>query len=152
LHHTLVFFPPATSPTEIYTLSLHDALPICRIMRAYLSESHNGPYEFLCTELNQVVDTAHAALLQHLGARFGASDPNPEHAAPWYRTGSGTQAWPVALAKPLPGDSGALHESREQWLTLYKHSDAGDGDVWWERWLLASPSVDALELAQRARR
>jgi hypothetical protein len=123
-----------------------------RIMRAYLSESHNGPYEFLCSELNQVVDTAHAALLQRLGARFGASDPNPEHAAPWHRTGSGTQAWPVALAKPLPGDSGTLRESREQWLTLYKHSDAGDGDVWWELWLMVAPSVDALELAQRARR
>ncbi|MFN7152319.1 MAG: WG repeat-containing protein [Acidovorax sp.] len=123
-----------------------------RIMRAYLSESHNGPYEFLCTELNQVVDTTRAALLQRLSVRFGTPDPNPEHAAPGHLQGDYTQGWPVALAKPLPGDSGALHESREQWLTLYKHSDAGDGDVWWELWLMAAPSVDALEMAQRARR
>src|SRR5690348_18331986 len=27
-HHSLFFFFNATSPTEIYTLSLHDALPI----------------------------------------------------------------------------------------------------------------------------
>lgn len=122
-----------------------------RVVRAYLSESHNGPYEFLCTDLNRLVDEARVAMVQQLGARFGACDPNPEHAAPWHRRGEYTQAWPVALAKPLPGDSGALHESREQWLTLYKHSDAGDGDVWWELWLMAAPSIDALQLAQRAR-
>src|SRR5437868_15489926 len=28
-YHLTVFFFTATSPTEIYTLSLHDALPIC---------------------------------------------------------------------------------------------------------------------------
>ena len=122
-----------------------------RVARAYLSEAHNGPYEFLCTDLNRTVDEARVAMVQQLTARFGAADPNPEHAAPWHRQGEYTQAWPVALAKPLPGDSGALHESREQWLTLYKHSDSGDGDVWWELWLMAAPSIDALQLAQRAR-
>ncbi|KQO26637.1 hypothetical protein ASF11_02835 [Acidovorax sp. Leaf76] len=122
-----------------------------RVMRAYLSESHNGPYEFLCTDLNRAVDEARVAMVQQLTERLGAADPNPEHAAPWHRRGEYTQAWPVALAKPLPGDSGALHEAREQWLTLYKHSDSGDGDVWWELWLMAAPSIDALQLAQRTR-
>ncbi|MBV7456219.1 WG repeat-containing protein [Acidovorax sp. sif1233] len=122
-----------------------------RVMRAYLSESHNGPYEFLCTDLNRAVDEARVAMVQQLSARFGAADPNPEHAVPWRRQGDYTQAWPVAMAKPLPGDGGALHEAREQWLTLYKHSDSGDGDVWWELWLMAAPSIDALQLAQRAR-
>ena len=122
-----------------------------RVVRAYLSEAHNGPYEFLCSDLNRVVDEARVAMVQQLSARFGACDPHPEHAAPWRRRGEYTQAWPVALAKPLPGDSGALRESREQWLTLYKHSGAGDGDVWWELWLMAAPSIDALQLAQRAR-
>ncbi|MBD9392762.1 WG repeat-containing protein [Acidovorax sp. ACV01] len=122
-----------------------------RVMRAYLSESHNGPYEFLCTDLNRAVDEARLAMVQQLTVRFGAADPNPEHAAPWHRRGDYTQAWPVALAKPLPGDGGALHEAREQWLTLYKHSDSGDGDVWWELWLMAAPSIDALQLAQRTR-
>jgi len=120
-----------------------------RVMRAYLSESHNGPYEFLCTDLNRAVDEARVAMVQQLTERFGTADPNPEHAAPWRRRGDYTQAWPVPLAKPLPGDSGALHESHEQWLTLYKHSDSGDGDVWWELWLMAAPSIDALQLAQR---
>ena len=123
-----------------------------RVARAYLSEAHNGPYEFLCTDLNRAVDEARVAMVQQLTARFGACDPHPEHAAPWHRQGEYTQAWPVALAKPLPGDPGTLHESREQWLTLYKHSDSGDGDVWWELWLMAAPSIDALQLAQRARR
>ncbi|MFN4121055.1 WG repeat-containing protein [Acidovorax sp.] len=122
-----------------------------RVLRAYLSESHNGPYEFLCSELNQVADTARVALVQQLTERYGAPDPNPEHAAPWHRRGDYTQAWPVTLARPLPGDTGALHETREQWLTLYKHSDAGDGDVWWELWLMVAPSVDALALARQAR-
>ena len=122
-----------------------------RVMRAYLSESHNGPYEFLCTDLNRAVDEVRVAMVQQLTARFGAADPNPEHAAPWRHQGDYTQAWPVALAKPLPGDSGTLHEAREQWLTLYKHSDSGDGDVWWELWLMAAPSIDALQLAQRTR-
>lgn len=123
-----------------------------RILRAYLSGSHNGPYKFLCTERNQVVDTTRAALQQRLSARFGTPEPNPGHAAPGHERGDCTQAWLVALARPLPGDSGALHEPREQWLTLHQQSNAGEGGAWWELWLMAAPSVDALQLAQRARR
>lgn len=122
-----------------------------RVMRAYLSESHNGPYEFLSADLRRVVEEARAAMVQHLANRFGPPDPDPEHAAPWHRRGDHTQAWAAPLAKPLPGDSGVLQESREQWLTLYQHADSGDGDAWWELWLMVAPSVDALQLAQRAR-
>ena len=122
-----------------------------RVMRAYLSESHNGPYEFLSAELRQAVDEARIAMVQRLSARFGPADPDPEHAVPQHRSGDHTQAWALPLAKPLPGDDGVLRESREQWLTLYQHADSGDGDAWWELWLMAAPSVDALQLAQRAR-
>ena len=122
-----------------------------RVMRAYLSESHNGPYEFLSADLHRAVNEAREAMVQRLSARFGPADPDPEHAAPWHRSGDHTQAWASPLARPLPGDGGVLRESREQWLTLYQHADSGDGDAWWELWLMAAPSVDALQLAQRAR-
>ena len=122
-----------------------------RVMRACLSEPHNGPYEFLCTDLNRAVDEARLTMVQQLTARFGTCDPHPEHAAPRHWRGEYTQAWPVALAKPLPGDSGTLQEAREQWLTLYKQSGSRDGDVWWELWLMAAPSIDALQSAERAR-
>lgn len=122
-----------------------------QVMRAYLSESHNGPYEFLSADLHRAVDEARVAMVQRLSARFGPADPDPEHAAPWHRSGEHTQAWALPLARPLPGDGGVLRESREQWLTLYQHADSGDGDAWWELWLMVAPSVDALQLAQRAR-
>lgn len=122
-----------------------------RVMRAYLGESHNGPYEFLSADLHRAVNEAREAMVQRLSARFGPADPDPEHAAPWHRSGDHTQAWASPLARPLPGDGGVLRESREQWLTLYQHADSGDGDAWWELWLMAAPSVDALQLAQRAR-
>src|SRR3712207_8420931 len=32
-HHRMFFFFNDTATTEIYTLSLHDALPICRVQR-----------------------------------------------------------------------------------------------------------------------
>lgn len=127
------------------------AVVVRRVMRAYLSESHNGPYEFLSADLHRAVDEARVAMVQRLSARFGPADPDPEHAAPWHRSGDHTQAWALPLARPLPGDGGVLRESREQWLTLYQHADSGDGDAWWELWLMAAPSVDALQLAQRAR-
>ncbi len=122
-----------------------------RVLRACLSKPHNGPYEFLCSELNQVTNTARVALVQRLSEHYGAPDANPEHAAPWHQQRDYPQAWPVALARPLPGDTGTVHATREQWLTLYKHSDAGDGDVWWELWLMVAPSKDALALALRSR-
>ena len=122
-----------------------------RVMRAYLSESHNGPYEFLSADLHRAMNEAREAMVQRLAARFGPADPDPEHAAPRHRSGDHTQAWASPLARPLPGDGGVLRESREQWLTLYQHADSGDGDAWWELWLMAAPSVDALQLAQRAR-
>jgi hypothetical protein len=122
-----------------------------RVMRTYISEEHNGPYEFLCSELSSTVDQARTAMLQMLSDRYGKPDPDPEHAAPWHRAGGPTQAWAVPLAQALPGDTGVLHESREQWLSLYKSSDSGDGDAWWELWLMVAPSLDALASAQRAR-
>ena len=70
-----------------------------RVMRAYLSESHNGPYEFLSADLHRAVNEAREAMVQRLSARFGPADPDPEHAAPWHRSGDHTQAW----ASPLAG-------------------------------------------------
>src|SRR3989344_3433845 len=122
-----------------------------RVMRAYLSESHNGPSEFLSADLHRAVNEAREAMVQRLSARFGPDDPDPEHAAPWHLSGDHAQAWASPLSRPLPGDGGVLRESREQWLPLSQHADSGDGDAWWELWLMAAPSVDALQLAQRAR-
>lgn len=133
------------------TVQANRAVVLRRVMRTYISEEHNGPYEFLCSELSDAVNQAREAMLQVLVARYGPADPDPEHAAPWHG-GERTQAWAVPMAQALPGDTGAVHESREQWLTLYKTSDSGDGDAWWELWLMVAPSLDALETAQRARR
>lgn len=122
-----------------------------RVARASLSPSHHGPYEFLCSDLHRTVDEARLGMAQRLAARFGTADPNPEHAAPaWHRRGDCMQAWPVPLARPLPGDGTALPEAREQWLSLYKRSEAGNGGTRWELWLMVAPSIDALQLAQRA--
>ncbi|KRC28991.1 WG repeat-containing protein [Acidovorax sp. Root219] len=132
------------------TVQANRAVVLRRVMRTYISEEHNGPYEFLCSELSDAVNQAREAMLQALEARYGPADPDPEHAAPWHGA-ERTQAWAVPMAQALPGDTGVLHESREQWVTLYKSSDSGDGDAWWELWLMVAPSLDALETAQRAR-
>src|SRR5207244_5368888 len=39
----LPFFFPTPAPTEIYTLSLHDALPICRASRAWRRSAASFP-------------------------------------------------------------------------------------------------------------
>jgi len=132
------------------TVQANRAVVLRRVVRTYISEEHNGPYEFLCSELSDAVNQAREAMLQALEARYGPADPDPEHAAPWHGA-ERTQAWAVPMAQALPGDTGVLHESREQWVTLYKSSDSGDGDAWWELWLMVAPSLDALETARRAR-
>ena len=122
-----------------------------RVARAYLDEEHCSPYDFLGSEHGKAVRGLQDAMAQALAARYGAPDSDPEHAAPLKRSSTRIQAWAVPLAQPLPGDRGVLRESREQWLTLYYHSDTGDGDRWSELWLVAAPSLDALETARRAR-
>src|SRR3712207_8742787 len=39
----VVFFFNDTATTEIYTLSLHDALPICELLAAVLDSEHHAP-------------------------------------------------------------------------------------------------------------
>ena len=134
------------------TVQANRAVVVRRVARTYTSEEHNGHYDYLARELDQAVNGIREAMVQALSARYGTPDPDPEHAAPWNRSGDLTQAWAVPLAQALPGDSGVLRESREQWLTLYKHSDSGDGDTWSELYLMVAPSLDALETARRARR
>ncbi len=133
------------------TVQAKRALVLRRVMRTYISEEHNGVYEFLGSELSDAVNKACDAMVQVLADRYGKPDADPEHAAPLH-SGEGTKAWAVPLAQALPGDTGVLRESREQWLALYKNSDSGDGDAWWELWLMVAPSLDALETALRARR
>jgi hypothetical protein len=126
------------------------AVVVRRVARAYASEEHNGHYEFLGSQLSDAVERLRTTMLQALEERHGPSDPDPEHAAPWYHRSERTASWAVPLSRVLPGDSGLLRESREQWLTLYPSSDSGDGDAWWELWLMVAPSLDALQTAQRA--
>lgn len=122
-----------------------------RVARAYLGEEHCSPYDFLGSEHGEAVRQLQDAMVKALAARYGEPGSDPEHAAPLKRSSTRFRAWAVPMAQPLPGDSGVLHESREQWLTLYYHSDTGDGDRWSELWLVAAPSLDALETARRAR-
>lgn len=123
-----------------------------RLARTYLGEEHSGHYEFLGPLLAGAVDQAHAAVLQALTGHHGPPVRDPEHKVPWwFPAGHLPPAWAVPMDRALPGDSGVLRESREQWLSLYKVDGTGDGDAWWELWLMAAPSVDALQTAQRAR-
>src|SRR6266850_2179416 len=48
-----VFFFNDTATTEIYTLSLHDALPIFAISRGRMSPCHLGPVWFLRCEASR---------------------------------------------------------------------------------------------------
>lgn len=134
------------------TVQANRAVVVRRVARTYTSEEHNGHYDYLASDLDQAVNRIREAMVQALATRYGTPDPDPEHAVPWNRSGERTQAWAVPLAQALRGDSGVLRESREHWLTLYKHSDSGDGDTWSELWLMVAPSLDALETARRARR
>ncbi len=122
-----------------------------RVARAYLGEEHCSPYDFLATEHGHAVGRLQHAMAQALAARYGAPSADPGHAAELKRPSDNIQAWAVPLAHPLPGDGGAPHPPHVQWLTLYDHSNTGDGDRWSELWLVAAPSLDALETALRAR-
>ena len=119
-----------------------------RVARAYLHEAHCSPYDFLGTEHGRATSRLQHAMAQALSARHGKPRPDPGHAAELKRPSDHIQAWPVPLAQPLPGDEGAPHV---QWLTLYDHSNTGDGDMWSELWLVAAPSQETLEVALRAR-
>lgn len=78
----------------------------------------------------------HEALRAALTARFGPADAAqtelvqpqryPPHRPPAWRTPDG-------------------------WLALYEHLGTGDGDAWWELWLHAAPSTQALGAATASR-
>src|SRR5256714_14922153 len=52
IRHLSFFFFNDTATTEIYTLSLHDALPICRMVLAAegrkANDSHADCYQYFC--------------------------------------------------------------------------------------------------------
>src|SRR5258708_38804777 len=79
LSHLLFFFFNDTATTEIYTLSLHDALPIClqqRAVKAILLEARSE------AAITAEVQRRHASFAQLEQADFAALGwPNPETAA-----------------------------------------------------------------------
>lgn len=82
--------------------------------------------------------------------RFGAPTPDPEHAIALHSEGA-VVAWPVRMTRALPADSGTLQEASTLWLTLYRSFGGNDGEVCNEIWLVAAPSIDALQTALRMR-
>jgi hypothetical protein len=121
-----------------------------RLSRHYLGETHSADDEFLTSEWSDHSALLHDQLRQVLTDRFGPPDGLPEWAG-WQNSDLEPLGWAVPLSQPLPGDDGRLAEHRQLWICLHHASDSGDGDVWWENWLLVAPSVDALALALRAR-
>jgi hypothetical protein len=121
-----------------------------RLSRYYLGETHGADDEFLTSEWSDHSAQLHDALRQLLSDRYGPPDVLPEWAG-WQDSHQQPVGWAVPLSRPLPGDDGRLTEHRQLWVCLHHASDSGDGDVWWENWLLVAPSVDALALALRAR-
>ena len=126
-----------------------------RVARAYLSEAHHGPYAFMGEGLAQAVAQLRQALHARLQAHWGQADPDPEHAAPWHHSGAPMAAWSLPLRQPLVAEAQdslvCVPEANTLWLSLYPQADTGDGDAWWELWLMVAPSVDALQAAQHAR-
>jgi len=121
-----------------------------RLSRHYLGETHGADDQFLTSEWSEHSAQLQVALRQILTDRYGAPDVLPEWAG-WQDSHLQPLGWAVPLSRPLPGDDGRLAEHRQLWVCLHHASDSGDGDVWWENWLLVAPSVDALALALRAR-
>lgn len=121
-----------------------------RLSRHYLGETHSADDHFLTGEWSDHSALLHDELRQILTDRYGPPDVLPEWAG-WQESYFEPVGWAVPLAQPLPGDDGLLAEHRQLWVCLHHASDSGDGDVWWENWLLVAPSVDALALALRAR-
>lgn len=122
-----------------------------QLARAYLSEEHYGDYGFLFGVRRETIAAARAVCLTALRARFGEPDPDPEHNASRCHCDGTMTAWPVKLRHPVAGVDNPFPEARELWLGLYEFADSGDGDVWHELWLMCAPSLDALEVARRAR-
>ncbi len=121
-----------------------------RLSRHYLGETHSADDEFLTGEWSAHSAQLHDELRQVLTDRYGPPDVLPEWAG-WQDSHLQPVGWAVPLTRPLPGDDSRLSEHRQLWVCLHHASDSGDGDVWWENWLLVAPSVDALALALRAR-
>ncbi|MBA4264488.1 MAG: hypothetical protein C0453_05355, partial [Comamonadaceae bacterium] len=122
-----------------------------RLARHYISEEHNGPYEFLCDEWSSASRALREEMRRLVSAELGPADPMPEWAG---KSDSifDSPGWAIPLSRLLPGDDGSLPEHRQLWACVCDVQDCGDGDAWWETWLVVAPSVDALALALRARR
>ncbi|WP_311222075.1 MULTISPECIES: WG repeat-containing protein [unclassified Acidovorax] len=129
-----------------------------RVLRATLGEAHQATYAFLAPERERMLREGRRVLAQHLGQRHGTPDQQPDHAAPQTFEGEDLLAWPLPLAQPVAaGDPHTTQNgTRQLWLSLYARRSAqgtppGDGDAWWELWLMVAPSTAALQAAQSAR-
>lgn len=109
-----------------------------RVLHAYLSGSHSGPYGFLPARIQGVVDEAQTAMVQRLTTRYGTPVAvSPGSAGPAQYDSGPTWSWNVPLEASLP--AAGLGAPPAQRLTLYRHAGSDDGDTWWELWLSASP-------------
>lgn len=107
-----------------------------RIFRAHLSDELMQSYVFLEGHYAAQARLMHDALGAALTARFGNADAmQTEFIQPQRYPPHHPPAWRVA----------------DGWLALYAHHGTGDGDAWWELWLHAAPTADALQLAVEAR-
>lgn len=103
-----------------------------RVFRAYLSDELMGLYAFLADEYAAQARHMHGALHAALAAAFGPAD-----------------AAQTELAQPrrYPPHHPPAWRTPHGWLALYEHHGTGDGDAWWELWLHAAPSAEALRHA-----
>ncbi|WP_170133677.1 WG repeat-containing protein [Undibacterium pigrum] len=125
-----------------------------RLSRVYISEEHNGFYDFMWQAQLERIREAELQIEKALTEKFGSVDCDPEFANRDYRNSSITRAWALPLKKPLGEltDSGAvLPEASQLWLGMYADSDSGDGDAWSNIYLVCGPSMDALEVARNRR-
>ena len=107
-----------------------------RIFRAYLSDELMQSYVFLEDHYATQARLMHDALGAAITAYFGHTDAiQAEFIQPQRYPPHHPPAWRVA----------------DGWLALYAHHGTGDGDAWWELWLHAAPTADALQRAVKAR-
>src|SRR5262249_60731551 len=92
---SLVSFFNDTSPTEIYTLSLHDALPICGIQGDVLATDNN------------TVGMGDAGIKS---AIQGSNVPNPDEAVPSFVSGAMAKAGKGLLEGTLQAGTSAVSD------------------------------------------
>src|SRR2546427_13043579 len=108
----IIFFFNDTATTEIYTLSLHDALPICDPYYAcypnFIRYAEGRPVYVGVTE-EDGFQYHPEAIREHLGARTKAIVVN----SPANPTGTVLSAERLAAIASLARGGGALHAARE---------------------------------------